>query len=88
MPHNGAVQLVGEPLRHNALKYGETVDARFGISGLYLYVSTVEFDEYTRAVDGVLMPDIAIPYVARDYLSGRDAMLDKLLEIIESNPIN
>ena len=52
------------------------------------YISTVEFDEYTRAVDGVLMPDIAIPYVARDYLSGRDAMLDKLLEIIESNPIN
>jgi hypothetical protein len=34
------------------------------------------------------MPDIVIPYVARDYLSGRDAMLDKLLEIIESNPIN
>lgn len=88
LQYNGAVQLVGEPLRHNALKYGETVDARFGISGLYLYVSTVEFDEYTRAVDGVLMPDIAIPYVARDYLSGRDAMLDKLLEIIESNPIN
>ena len=76
LQYNGAVQLVGEPLRHNALKYG------------YLYVSTVEFDEYTRAVDGVLMPDIAIPYVARDYLSGRDAMLDKLLEIIESNPIN
>ena len=48
LQYNGAVQLVGEPLRHNALKYGETVDARFGISGLYLYVSTVEFDEYAR----------------------------------------
>ena len=88
LQYNGAALLAGEPLRRNALKYGETVGARFGISGLYLCVSTVEYDEYTRAVDGVLMPDIAIPYVARDYLSGRDAMLDKLLEIIESNPIN
>ena len=82
MQYNGAALLAGEPLRHNALKYGETVSARFGISGLYLTVSTVEFDEYSHAVDGVLMPDIDIPYVARDYLSGRDAMLNKLLEII------
>lgn len=77
--------LAGEPLRHNALKYGETVGARYGISGLYLTVSTVEFDEYSHAVDGVLMPDIAIPYVARDYLSGRDVMLGKLLEIIKQD---
>lgn len=82
MQYNGAALLAGEPLRHNALKYGETVAARYGISGLYLTVSTVEFDEYSHAVDGVLMPDIDIPYVARDYLSGRDAMLNKLLEII------
>ncbi|WP_162611648.1 S41 family peptidase [Alistipes sp. An116] len=82
MQYNGAALLVEEPLRHNALKYGETVGARYGISGLYLTVSTVEFDEYSDAVDGVLIPDIAIPYVARDYLSGQDAMLNKLLEII------
>ena len=83
MQYNGAALLAGEPLRHNALKYGETVSARFGISGLYLTVSTVEFDEYSHAVDGVLMPDITIPYIAQDYLTGRDAMLDKLLEIIK-----
>ena len=29
------------------------------------------------------MPDITIPYIAQDYLTGRDAMLDKLLEIIK-----
>jgi len=45
-------------------------------------VSTVEISEYTKAVDGVLMPDIHIPYVAKDYMTGKDAMLDELLKII------
>ena len=87
---NDAALLVGEPLLRNALKYGETVQGKILLPTLLQQtgISIVEYDEYTRAVDGVLMPDIAIPYVARDYLSGRDAMLDKLLEIIESNPIN
>ena len=44
--------------------------------------STVNLDEYTRATDGILQPDIVIPYVAADYLTGRDAMLDRLMEII------
>ena len=48
LQYHGAALLAGEPLRRNALKYGETVEARFGISGLYLCVSTVEYDEYTR----------------------------------------
>ena len=87
---NDAASLVGEPLLHNALKYGEEINGEALLPTLLIptSISTVEFDEYTCAVDGVLMPDIVIPYVARDYLSGRDAMLDKLLEIIESNPIN
>ncbi|MCM1301245.1 MAG: S41 family peptidase [Bacteroides cellulosilyticus] len=88
LQYNDAAILVGEPLLHNALKYGETIDARFGITGLNIAISTLEIDEYTKAVDGVLMPDIPISYVARDYLSGRDAMLDKLLEIIKSDQIN
>lgn len=29
------------------------------------------------------MLDIPIPYVAEEYMTGRDAMLDKLLEIIK-----
>ena len=45
-------------------------------------ISTSMSDLYTKAVDGVLMPDIHIPYVAKDYMTGKDAMLDKLLKII------
>lgn len=84
MQYNGAGVLVGEPLMHNALKYGETVEGRsfFPIQMIEDAVSTVEIDEYTLAEDGILKPDIAIPYIAADYLSGRDAMLEKLLEII------
>jgi hypothetical protein len=33
------------------------------------------------------MPDIAIPYVAEDYLSGKDAMLEKLLGIIKNETV-
>ncbi len=82
--YNGAGKLVGEPLLHNALKYGETVRGKqmIPVQLVETSVSTVEIDEYTRAVDGVLQPDIPIPYVAADYLTGRDAMLDRLLEII------
>lgn len=80
LQYNDGAKLVGEPLRRNALKYGEVIEAWLYLTNLYLgSLSTMEFDEYTRAVDGVLMPDIAIPYVAADYLSGEDAMLKKLL---------
>ncbi len=50
-------------------------------------VSVVEIDEHTKAVDGVLMPDIHIPYVAREYMGGRDAMLEELLALC-SNEIS
>ena len=84
MQYNGAGKLVGEPLLHNALKYGETGEGRsfFPIQLVEDGVSTVEIDEYTNAVDGILRPDVEIPYVAADYLTGDDAMLDKLIEII------
>ncbi len=82
--YNNAGKLVGEPLMHNALKYGETVYGKqmIPVQLVETSVSTVEIDEYTRAADGVLQPDIVIPYVAADYLTGRDAMLDRLMEII------
>lgn len=84
LQYNQAATLVGEPPLRYAFRYGETVPGRILLPTLLreVGISTIEYDEYTRAVDGVLMPDIAIPYIARDYLSGRDAMLDKLLEII------
>lgn len=86
LQYNDSAILVGEPLCRNALRYGETVTGDIWFSSL-LYevsVSTTEYDEYSRAVNGALMPDIAIPYIAQDYLSGHDVMLDKLLEIITS----
>ena len=84
LQYNQAATLVGEPLLRHAFRYGETVPGRILLPTLLreVGVATIEYDEYTRAVDGALMPDIAIPYVARDYLSGQDAMLNKLLEII------
>ncbi len=40
----------------------------------------VEIDECTRRDDGYVVPDIAIPCVAAEYLTGRDAVLEKLLD--------
>ena len=90
LQYNDSATLVGEPLWRNALRYGEAVTGDVWFSSL-LYetsVSTTEYDEYTLAVDGVLMPDIAIPYIAEDYLSGEDAMLEKLLDIIKNKTIS
>lgn len=89
LQYNGAATLVGEPLCHNALRYGETVTGEIWFSSL-LYeasIATTEYEEYSLAVDGVLMPDITIPYAAEDYLSGQDAMLDQVLEIIRQSTI-
>ncbi|MCD8072921.1 MAG: S41 family peptidase [Alistipes sp.] len=86
LQYNGAAKVAGEPLRRNALKYGEVVQGS-DINSTLLYptgISTVEFDEYTRAVDGVLIPDIVIPYLAGEYLTGRDAVLERFLEIIKT----
>ena len=87
MQYNNAGLLAGEPLLHNALKYGETVHGEtfLPVQLQETAVSTVEIDEYTRTEDGILKPDIAIPYVAADYLSGKDAMLEKLIQIINEN---
>jgi len=88
---NGAAKLVGEPLMHNALKYGEVIrPARrfpnkfFPGNMIEAGISTVETNELTKAVDGILMPDILIPYVAKEYMSGNDTMLSKLFEYILS----
>lgn len=84
LQYHGAAKLVGEPLRHHALKYGEVLDG-FWFTPVQLAetaVSMVEIDECTRRDDGYVVPDIPIPYVAADYLTGRDAVLERLLEIL------
>ncbi|MDE5708341.1 MAG: hypothetical protein K2I32_02640, partial [Alistipes sp.] len=85
LQYHGAAQLVGEPLRHNALKYGEVLDGGWFVPVQLAEssVSMVEIDECTRRDDGYVVPDIAIPYVAAEYLTGCDAVLEKLLETIK-----
>lgn len=86
LQYHGAAELAGEPLRHNALKYGEVLDGGF-LMPTNLYqgaVSMVRIDECTRAVDGVVQPDIPVPCIAVEYLTGRDGQLDRLLAIIRT----
>ncbi len=85
LQYHSAAQLVGEPLLHNALKYGEVLEGRtlYPSQLAESCVSMVEIDECTRRDDGYIVPDIAIPYVAAEYLTGRDAVLEKLLETIK-----
>ncbi len=82
LQYHGAAQLAGEPLRHNALKYGEVLEGRTLHPSQLAEscVSMVEIDECTRRDDGYVVPDIAIPCVAAEYLTGRDAVLEKLLD--------
>lgn len=86
LQYNNAARLAGEPLRRNALKYGEVLNPHwlYITSLMWTSISTAEIDEYTRAIDGVLMPDMPVPYIAADYLSGRDGMLERLLALIGS----
>lgn len=75
--------LVGEPMCHNATRYGEVVEGYASTN--YVTYSTLEYDENTKAVNGVIEPDISIPYIAEEYAEGGDPILEKLLEIIKSN---
>jgi C-terminal processing protease CtpA/Prc len=79
--YNNLGLLAGEPLRHNAYLYG---DADVKNSLVKLVYSTIKYDEYTKAIDGIIYPDINIPYIAKEYMKGGDPMLEKLLEIINT----
>ncbi len=86
LQYNDAALLVGEPQLRNSIRYGEC-EYGFGLLPTALRqdgISLVEIDEYTKASDGILMPDIPIPYVASEWLDGRDAMLDDMLGFIVS----
>lgn len=82
MQYNEIGLLVGEPLAHNALNYGEVITAERDNS--FWTISTVENFEYTKASDGILRPDILIPFVAREYMKGGDPILEKCLEHISN----
>ena len=76
--YNGIATLVGEPLLHNALRYGEVEVGR--IAGNPYTFSLVRYNEKTNAQNGIVYPDVPIPYVANDYMQGGDPVLEKLLE--------
>ncbi|MCT4603643.1 MAG: S41 family peptidase [Marinifilum sp.] len=80
--YNNMGFLVGEPLAHNALKYGEAVTGERNNS--FWSISTVEYLEYTNAENGILKPDIAIPFVASEYMKGGDPVLEHCLELIKA----
>ena len=82
--YNNLGSLVGEPMRYNATKYGEVEQGNDPLAAIQLFYSTIEIDEYTKAKDGVIRPDISIPYIAKEYMKGSDPMLEKLFQIIKS----
>jgi len=81
MQYNNLGLLVGEPLNYNATKFGDIIDKTV-FEKLNISISTMEYNEYTKSIDGVVHPDILIPYEARKFMHGGDPILDKLLEYI------
>ena len=80
LQYNNIGLVVGESLAHNALNYGEIITAERDNS--FWTISTVENLEYTKAENGILRPDISIPFVAKEYMEGGDPILEKCLEYI------
>lgn len=85
--YNGAATLVGEPLRRNAFRFGECLDGHtlWPTCLCETSISTNESDCCTLAEDGILRPDIEIPCIAAEYMTGRDAQLERLLRLIGEN---
>jgi hypothetical protein len=77
--YNNIGKLVGEPLDHNSLSFGDIIK-----SWKYqnLIISTIQYNENTKEKDGILNPDIHIPYIAKDHMNHDDPILSELLEII------
>lgn len=80
LQYNKAAKLIGEPLRHNALRYGDIVGGNWG--GSIVEYSLIRYNEYTNAKNGILYPDISIPYKIEEYIKGGDPVLEKSLEYI------
>jgi len=78
--YNNVGRLVGESLDHNSLSFGDIISTW---AYQNLIVSTVQYNENTKSSDGILVPDIEIPYVAKEYMEQEDPILNKLLEKLE-----
>lgn len=80
MQYNNIGKLVGEPLAHNAIFCGDITSVR--AVNQVIIISTTKDYELTKSNDGYVYPDIAIPYIAKEYEKYDDPELTKLLEII------
>lgn len=80
--YNKIGQIAGEPLLRNALKYGEVVEIKDGVATFF--ISTAEYNDFSRAYNGILQPDIHIPYNAKDFMKEDDPVLNSLLNHIRS----
>ncbi len=86
LQYNNLAKLVGEPLQHNSLKYGETQPFAWESKLNVEILSTMRFEEYTKSPDGQIYPDIEIPYIASEYMQGGDPILEKLIKYIQKQP--
>lgn len=86
LQYNGAATLVGEPLRRNAFRFGECLDGHmlWPTCLCETSISTNESDCCTLAEEGILRPDIEIPCIAAEYMTGRDSQLERLLQYIRT----
>jgi C-terminal processing protease CtpA/Prc len=80
--YNNLGTLIGEPLAHNALRYGEITTAK--LSRSIMVLSTMEMDEYSNQINGIIQPDILIPYKTSEYMKGGDPILQHTLTHIKS----
>jgi hypothetical protein len=80
--YNNLGKIVGESLLHNAHVYG---DIYSNIVYQRLVVSTMQYNEYTKAENGIIKPDIFIPFVASEYMDGGEPVLEKCLEYINKH---
>ncbi len=78
--YNGIAKLVGEPLLHNAHRFGDVRDGHLVTGNAVWTISTTEIGEYSKAIDGIICPDIPVPCIARDYMKGGDPVLEQLME--------
>jgi len=82
MQYNNLGTIVGEPLAHNALRYGEIIISNFKNS--IIVTSVMEMDEYSRQENGIIKPDVHIPYIADEYMKGGDPVLEHCLDYIKT----
>lgn len=72
--------VVGESLDHNSLNFGDIINTNVYQN---LMISTVQYNENSKSVNGILAPDIEISYIADEFMELEDPILNRLLNEID-----